>query len=139
MGYIIGPRIAGVIFAGGVFSWLVMMPAIKFFGSLVPTAIYPSTIPIAQMTSGELWNFYIRYIGAGAVAAAGLNTLGKTLKPEAVLFATALPKTRNAKVMRRLIRVAHLEVHDVTKGPAPLGDISALENPEALDAIRKAY
>jgi uncharacterized oligopeptide transporter (OPT) family protein len=79
VGYIIGPRIAGVIFAGGVFSWLVMMPAIKFFGSLVPTPIYPSTIPIAQMTSDELWRFYIRYIGAGAVAAAGLITLIKTL------------------------------------------------------------
>jgi putative OPT family oligopeptide transporter len=79
VGYIIGPRIAGVIFAGGVFSWLVMMPAIKFFGSLVPTPIYPSTIPIAQMTSDQLWQFYIRYIGAGAVAAAGLITLVKTL------------------------------------------------------------
>ena len=60
-----------MIFAGGVFSWLVMMPAIKFFGSLVPTPIYPSPIPIAQMTSDQLWNYYIRYIGAGAVAAAG--------------------------------------------------------------------
>jgi putative OPT family oligopeptide transporter len=79
VGYIIGPRIAGVIFAGGVFSWLVMMPAIKFFGSMVPTPIYPSTIPIAQMTSDDLWRFYIRYIGAGAVAAAGLITLVKTL------------------------------------------------------------
>jgi putative OPT family oligopeptide transporter len=79
VGYIIGPRIAGTIFAGGVFSWLVMMPAIKFFGSLVPTPIYPSTVPIAQMTSDQLWNFYIRYIGAGAVAAAGLITLAKTL------------------------------------------------------------
>jgi putative OPT family oligopeptide transporter len=78
VGYIIGPRIAGVIFAGGVFSWLVMMPAIKFFGSLVPTPIYPSTIPIAQMTSDELWQYYIRYIGAGAVATAGLITLIKT-------------------------------------------------------------
>jgi putative OPT family oligopeptide transporter len=79
VGYIIGPRIAGTIFAGGVFSWLVMMPAIKFFGSLVPTPIYPSTVPIAQMTSDQLWTFYIRYIGAGAVAAAGLITLAKTL------------------------------------------------------------
>src|SRR6185503_6533400 len=78
VGFIIGPRIAGVIFAGGVFSWLVMMPAIKFFGSLVPTPIYPSTIPIAQMTSDQLWQYYIRYIGAGAVAAAGLITLVKT-------------------------------------------------------------
>ncbi len=68
-----------MIFAGGVFSWLVMMPAIKFFGSLVPTPIYPSTIPIAQMTSDQLWHYYIRYIGAGAVAAAGLITLVKTL------------------------------------------------------------
>ena len=78
VGYIIGPKIAGVIFAGGVFSWLVMMPAIKFFGSLVPTPIYPSTIPIGQMTSDQLWQYYIRYIGAGAVAAAGLITLVKT-------------------------------------------------------------
>jgi len=79
VGYIIGPRVAGTIFAGGVFSWLVMMPAIKFFGSLVPEAIYPSPIPIAQMTSDQLWNYYIRYIGAGSVAAAGLITLVKTL------------------------------------------------------------
>ncbi|HWX24695.1 MAG TPA: oligopeptide transporter, OPT family, partial [Vicinamibacteria bacterium] len=78
VGYIIGPRIAGVLFAGGVFSWLVMMPAIKFFGSLVPTAIYPSTIPISQMSSDDLWKYYIRYIGAGAVAASGLITLLKT-------------------------------------------------------------
>ena len=79
VGYIIGPRVAGTIFAGGVFSWLLMMPAIKFFGSLVPTPIFPSPIPIADMTSDQLWNYYIRYIGAGAVAAAGLITLMKTL------------------------------------------------------------
>jgi putative OPT family oligopeptide transporter len=46
VGYIIGPKIAGILFAGGVFSWLVMMPAIKFFGSLAPgMALYPSTVP----------------------------------------------------------------------------------------------
>jgi uncharacterized oligopeptide transporter (OPT) family protein len=64
------------------------MPAIKFFGSLVPTPIYPSTIPIAQMTSDDLWRFYIRYIGAGAVAAAGLITLMKTM-PTIVAALTA--------------------------------------------------
>jgi putative OPT family oligopeptide transporter len=79
VGYIIGPRIAGVLFAGGVFSWLVMMPAIKFFGNLVPTPIYPSTVPISAMSSDDLWRFYIRYIGAGAVAASGLITLLKTM------------------------------------------------------------
>lgn len=80
VGYIIGPRIAGILFAGGVFSWLLMMPAIKFFGSLAPTlALYPSTIPIPQMTSDQLWASYIRPMGAGAVAAAGVITLLKTV------------------------------------------------------------
>jgi len=79
VGYIIGPKVSGVIFAGGVFSWLVMMPAIKFFGSRLTDPIYPGTVPIAQMTSDQLWSSYIRYIGAGAVAAAGLITLLKTV------------------------------------------------------------
>ena len=79
VGYIIGPKVAGTIFAGGVFSWLLMMPAIKFFGSGLVEPLYPSTIPIAQMTSEQLWASYIRPMGAGAVAAAGLITLLKTV------------------------------------------------------------
>ncbi len=79
VGYIIGPRIAGVIFAGGVFAWLVVMPAIKFFGGLTPTPIYPGTIPISEMTPDLLWRTYIRPMGAGAVAASGLITLMKTI------------------------------------------------------------
>ncbi len=79
VGYIIGPRIAGVIFAGGVFSWLVIMPAIYFFGSHFPQAIYPGTKPIAQMSPSDLWAAYIRPMGAGAVAAAGVIALAKTL------------------------------------------------------------
>ncbi|MGH9649564.1 MAG: OPT family oligopeptide transporter, partial [Terriglobales bacterium] len=79
VGYIIGPRIAGVIFAGGVFSWLVLMPAIKFFGSGLAEPLYPSTIPIKDMTSVDLWRSYIRPMGAGAVAASGLITLMKTM------------------------------------------------------------
>jgi putative OPT family oligopeptide transporter len=80
VGYIIGPRVAGTLFAGGVISWLVLMPAIKFFGSLSPgLALYPSTVPIPQMTSDQLWASYIRPMGAGAVAAAGVITLAKTL------------------------------------------------------------
>ncbi len=79
VGYIIGPRVAGVLFAGGVFSWLVIMPAIYFFGSHYPQAIYPGTRPIAQMSPSDLWAAYIRPMGAGAVAAAGVITLVKTL------------------------------------------------------------
>ncbi len=79
VGYIIGPRIAGLLFAGGVFSWLVLMPAIYFFGSHFPQAIYPGTKPIGQMSPSDLWASYVRPMGAGAVAASGLITLIKTM------------------------------------------------------------
>jgi len=79
VGYIIGPRIAGTIFAGGVFSWLVLMPAIKFFGEALVEPLYPSTIPIRDMSPGQMWESYIRPMGAGAVAMAGLITLMKTM------------------------------------------------------------
>ena len=79
VGYIIGPRVAGVLFAGGVFSWLVLMPLIYFFGKDLPHPIYPGTIPVAQMGPSQLWSTYIRPMGAGAVAAAGLITLLKTV------------------------------------------------------------
>ena len=79
VGYIIGPRVAGTIFAGGVFSWLVLMPAIYFFGSHFPGALYPATKPIAGMSPSELWSSYVRPMGAGAVAAAGMITLVKTV------------------------------------------------------------
>jgi putative OPT family oligopeptide transporter len=79
VGYIIGPRIAGTIFAGGVFSWLVLMPAIKFFGEALAEPLYPSTIPIREMSPGQMWESYIRPMGAGAVAMAGLITLMKTM------------------------------------------------------------
>jgi putative OPT family oligopeptide transporter len=79
VGYIIGPRVSGIIFAGGVFSWLVLMPLIHFFGAGLDHPIYPGTIPIAQMSPSQLWSTYIRPMGAGAVAAAGLITLIKTI------------------------------------------------------------
>jgi uncharacterized oligopeptide transporter (OPT) family protein len=79
VGYMIGPRIAGVLFAGGVFSWLVLMPAIKFFGSGIIEPLYPATVPIRDMSSVDLWRAYVRPMGAGAVAASGLITLIKTI------------------------------------------------------------
>jgi putative OPT family oligopeptide transporter len=79
VGYIIGPRIAGVLVAGGAFAWLVVMPAIKFFGSHATTAIFPGTVPISAMSPDDIYKAYIRPIGAGAVAAAGLITLIRTI------------------------------------------------------------
>ncbi len=79
VGYIIGIRVAAVMLAGGAFSWLVLMPAIMFFGSHLTTPLYPGTIPIAAMSPSDLWKTYVRPMGAGAVAAAGLITLCRTL------------------------------------------------------------
>ncbi|HZP04438.1 MAG TPA: oligopeptide transporter, OPT family [Terracidiphilus sp.] len=79
VGYIIGPRVAGIIFSGGAFSWFVLMPLMYFFGKEIAHPIYPGTVPIAQMGPSQLWSTYIRPMGAGAVAAAGLITLLKTV------------------------------------------------------------
>ncbi|MBI4166335.1 MAG: oligopeptide transporter, OPT family [Acidobacteria bacterium] len=79
VGYIIGPKTAGMIFAGGVLSWLVTIPMIKFFGSGLVDPIFPGTIPIRDMDAFAIWRAYIRPIGAGSVAMAGLFTLSRTL------------------------------------------------------------
>ena len=79
VGYIIGARVAAIMFAGGVFSWLVLMPAIYFFGSHLAGPLYPGTVPINQMSPSDLWRAYVRPMGAGAVACSGLITLIRTL------------------------------------------------------------
>ena len=79
VGYVIGPRIASIMCAGGVLSYLVLIPAIKFFGERVPEIIAPGTMPIAEMTPGNIQGAYILYIGAGAVAAGGIISLFRSL------------------------------------------------------------
>jgi putative OPT family oligopeptide transporter len=78
VGYIIGLRVSAIMLAGGVFSWLVLMPAIYFFGSKLSAPLYPGTVLITQMSPSDLWRTYVRPMGAGAVAAAGLITLLRT-------------------------------------------------------------
>jgi putative OPT family oligopeptide transporter len=79
VGYIIGPRIASVTFAGGVLAYLVLTPAILFFGSGSTQAIFPGTKPIADMAARDIRDAYILYIGAGAVAAGGVISLLQAL------------------------------------------------------------
>ncbi len=79
VGYIIGPRIAGVMVAGGVLSWLALIPLITIIGSSLTIPLAPeSDLLIANMSPGQIWNRYIRYIGAGAVTFGGIMTLIKT-------------------------------------------------------------
>lgn len=68
VGYIIGPRIASIMCAGGVLSYLLLIPLIKFFGDHIPGALAPGTIPISEMGPNQVRGAYILYIGAGAVS-----------------------------------------------------------------------
>ena len=75
VGYIIGPKIAGIMVAGGVLSWLVLIPLITLIGDSMLTVFPPATKLISQMSASEIWSNYIRYIGAGAVTFGGIVTL----------------------------------------------------------------
>jgi putative OPT family oligopeptide transporter len=78
VGYIIGPKIAGIMVAGGVLSWLVLIPLITLLGDHLVTAYPPATKLISEMSPSEIWSNYIRYIGAGAVTFGGIVTLIKS-------------------------------------------------------------
>lgn len=76
VGYIIGPYVAGLMVGGGVLSFLVLIPLIKFFGSSASAPIAPElSKTIAEMSPGQIRGSYILYIGAGAVAMAGIISL----------------------------------------------------------------
>jgi putative OPT family oligopeptide transporter len=79
VGYIIGPRIGSIMCAGGVLSYLVLIPAIKFFGEHTTMPIAPGTVPISQMEPDDIRGAYILYIGAGAVAAGGIISLFRSI------------------------------------------------------------
>lgn len=105
VGYICGPRISSYMFAGGVFSWLVLIPIIVLFGEQL--VLYPGTEPIGEMFAAggasAIWSSYIRYVGAGALAAGGIISLIKSLPLIVRTFRDAIKSMRgtsNANVTR---------------------------------------
>jgi putative OPT family oligopeptide transporter len=79
VGYVIGPRIAAVMAAGGVLSYLLLIPLIKFFGEGLAGPLAPGSVPIADMSPNQIRGAYILYIGAGAVAAGGIISLLRSI------------------------------------------------------------
>lgn len=79
VGYIIGPGTGSLMCGGGVLAYLVLIPAIKFFGSGIPGVLPPGSLPIRDMTPSQIRGAYILYIGAGAVAAGGIISLARSL------------------------------------------------------------
>ncbi len=80
VGYILGPRVASIMVGGGLLSWLVIIPAIDWWGASRLVPLYPETqMLITDMSASQIWTRYVRYIGAGAVATAGILTLIRSL------------------------------------------------------------
>ncbi len=99
VGYICGARISSYMFAGGILSWLVIIPLIVLFGADI--TLYPGTEPISVMFAkdgaGAIWGSYIRYIGAGALAAGGIISLIKSLPLIVKTFSGAIKSIAGSK------------------------------------------
>lgn len=80
VGFILGPRIAGIMVAGGLLSWLGIIPLIAYFGEYVKIPMFPEgALTISEMSAEQIWDKYIRYVGAGAVAVGGIITVFKSV------------------------------------------------------------
>ena len=99
VGYICGARISSYMFAGGVLSWLVIIPLVVLFGENI--VLYPGTDTIGNIFAsggaGAIWSSYIRYIGAGALAAGGIISLIKSLPLIVTTFSGAMKSMAGAK------------------------------------------
>ena len=92
VGYIIGSRISAIMLSGGALAWLVIIPLIMAVGKNSTEPIYPAKVLISQMSIKEIWHYYIRYIGAGAVAFGGMITLVRAIPTILETFKTGLSK-----------------------------------------------
>ncbi|MEX2155533.1 MAG: oligopeptide transporter, OPT family [Gemmatimonadales bacterium] len=105
VGYIIGPRIAGYLFAGGTLAYLVLMPAVKLFGESMTTPMYPATTLIRDMSAAEIRAAYVFYIGAGAVATGGIIALIRALPTIVGAFRAGFADLRASRLGQAVDRI----------------------------------
>jgi len=98
VGYIIGPQIAGYLFAGGCLAYVVLMPAIKLFGSAMTEPMFGTTKLIRDMSAGEIRAAFVFYIGAGAVASAGIIALVRSLPTIISAFRAGFADMRSSRL-----------------------------------------
>ncbi len=98
LGYVIGLRSSMILCAGGFLSNLVLVPLIWFVGSHLDSAVYPAAIPIAKMTAVEIYRNYVRFVGVGAIATAGIFGIVKSMRVVASSFGIALRVFRKGEV-----------------------------------------
>ncbi len=103
VGFIVGTEASLYMFGGAVVAWMGLIPLIKYIGAGLTEPLFPSTQLISEMGASDIWSEYIRYIGAGAVAAGGFISLGKSAPTIIKSFKSAmagLGKKDGAKVTR---------------------------------------
>src|SRR6266540_1964638 len=105
VGYIIGPRIAGYLFAGGCLAYVVLMPAIKLFGNAMTEPMFGTTKLIRDMSAGEIRAAFVFYIGAGAVASAGIIALARSLPTIVSAFRAGFADMKASRVGQALARL----------------------------------
>lgn len=106
VGYILGPRIAAVMVGGGLLAWVAIIPSIATWGDALTAPVFPeAAMLIRDMSPGRLWTRYVRYIGAGAVATAGIITL-----------------IRSIPVMIESFRIGTSEIQHRLEDEPPAGD-----------------
>ena len=109
VGYICGPRISSYMFAGGVLSWMVLIPLIVLFGEQI--VLYPGTETIGAMFAADgasgIWSSYIRYIGAGALAAGGIISLIKSLPLIVRTFRDAIKSMKGGTGAEKVTRTSN--------------------------------
>jgi len=98
LGYVMGLRSSMILCAGGVLSNFVLVPLIWFIGSHLDTSVYPAAIPISKMTAVQIYRSYVRFIGVGAIATAGIFGIIKSLRVVAGSFGIALRTFRHGEV-----------------------------------------
>jgi putative OPT family oligopeptide transporter len=97
LGYVMGLRSSMILCAGGVLANFVLVPVIWMIGSHVPGAVYPGVAPIAKMTAGGIYTNYVRYVGVGAIATAGIFGIVKSLRIVVGSFSIAARTFRQGK------------------------------------------
>jgi putative OPT family oligopeptide transporter len=97
LGYVMGLRSSMILCAGGVLSNFVLVPLIWFIGSHMDATVYPAAIPVAKMSAVDIYRNYVRFIGVGAIATAGIVGIVKSLRIVAGSFAIALRTFRHGE------------------------------------------
>lgn len=107
VGYIVGYEVGSYMLSGGLIAWLVIIPIITYFGRGVPTPIFPSSVTIAEMGASDIWSKYVRYIGAGAVAAGGFLSLARSAPTIVRSFGAAMTGLAKSKAGSQALRTEH--------------------------------